>query len=74
MVSILLQVGSLQEQNGSLSEKLSQAEARLTEAQESSGNKAKTLAVELEQARSQSSQIQVMNSYSLTPCVVHCEL
>ncbi len=53
------QVGSMQEQNGSLSEKLSQAEARLTEAHESSSSKAQNFAVQLEQAQTQNSQIQV---------------
>lgn len=49
----------MQEQNGSLAEKLSQAEARLAEAQEISSSRAQNLAVELEQAKSRSNQVQV---------------
>ena len=58
----------MQEQNGSLAEKLSQAEARLTEAQETSSSRAQTLAVELEQAKSRSNQIQVKCSIFFRKC------
>ena len=68
--SMSAQVGIMQEQNGSLAEKLNQAEARLTEAQESSSSKAQSLAVELEQARSQSKQIQVISC----TCSLHAKL
>ena len=57
-MSTAVQVGSLQEQNGSLAEKLKLAEAHVSEARESTSSKTQSLADELEQARSRSNQIQ----------------
>lgn len=54
-----LQLGSSQEQNGSLSERLTQAEARLSEAETSSNSKKTEVMGQLEQSQAENGRIQV---------------